>query len=814
MSTAAIKPLERMELDIEGMSCANCSARLEKALNQSDGISEAVVNITTEHAVLTFDPAKADVTAVAKLVTDTGFDVGKSEIAFNVEGMTCANCAGRVEKAIRGVPGVLEGNVNLALERVNATVVAGNVTAETLAEAVEAAGYTPVLSQADEQAAEAEQRMRADKHLEHERRVLRISALLTAPLVIGMMLLFLGYEEFHLMPAAEVLLATPIQFVIGARFYKSALTALKNRSANMDVLVAMGTSAAYFYSWYLLQTLGEEADGELYFEASAVIITLVLLGKYLEAKAKRRTTDAIRSLMDLRPQTAIIKGEDGAEIEVPVGAVKSGFIIVIRPGERVPVDGEIVEGETEVDESLITGESLPVHRGVGDAVTGGAINVSGFLQVRATRVGEDSTLSKIIRLVENAQAGKASVQRLVDRISEIFVPVVITLAAITFAAWMIAEGNFEAALVAGVSVLVIACPCALGLATPTAIMTGTGAAARAGILFKDVDSLERAHLLNAVIFDKTGTLTEGRPKLVETHTLRGDADENLRLVAAVQQGSEHPLAQAIREGADERGLAISKLTEFRNFIGRGVSGKVEGREIAIGNLALLAERGITPDAGIDIAEGWEAEGKTVVWAADSDGPLGLFAIADPVRPQSRQAVASLAEIGVGSLMLSGDAQAVASEIGLQVGIDDARGGVRPDEKARVVTELAGEGRSVGMIGDGINDAPALAAADVGFAMGTGTDIAMETAGVTLMRADPRLVEAAISASRATFRKIKQNLFWAFIYNVIGIPLAALGYLSPTLAGAAMAMSSVSVVSNSLWLRGWRPSFEAARSPEN
>lgn len=811
MSTAATKPLERMELDIEGMSCANCSARLEKALNQSDGLSEAVVNITTERAVLTFDPAKADAGTVAKLVSDTGFDVGKGEIAFDVEGMTCANCAGRVEKAMRAVPGVFEANVNLALERANATVVAGNVSAETLTDAVEAAGYHAVLPQADDKTAEADHQRRADKQLEHERRILRISALLTAPLVIQMIFVFAGFEDFHLMPAAEVLLATPIQFVIGARFYKAALTALKNRSANMDVLVAMGTSAAYFYSWYLLQTLGEEADGELYFEASAVIITLVLLGKYLEAKAKRRTTDAIRSLMDLRPQTAIVKGEGGTEVEVPVGEVKSGFIVVIRPGERVPVDGEIVEGESEIDESLITGESLPVHRGVGGAVTGGAINLSGFLQVRATQIGEDSTLSKIIRLVENAQAGKASVQRLVDRISEIFVPSVITIAVITFAAWMIASGSFESALIAGVSVLVIACPCALGLATPTAIMTGTGAAARAGILFKDVASLERAHLLDAVIFDKTGTLTEGRPKLVEAHALRGDAGETLRLVAAVQQGSEHPLARAIREEATERGLALPKVTNFQNMVGRGVRGQVEGRDIAIGNLALLAEQGVVPEAGADLARQWESEGKTVVWSVDAEGPLGLFAIADPVRPESRQAVASLAKIGVHSLMLSGDAQAVASEIGQQVGIEDARGGVRPDEKAQVVAELTGEGRSVGMIGDGINDAPALAAAEVGFAMGTGTDIAMETAGVTLMRADPRLVEAAIAASRATFRKIKQNLFWAFIYNVIGIPLAAAGYLSPTLAGAAMAMSSVSVVSNSLWLRGWRPRFESAKS---
>jgi Cu+-exporting ATPase len=611
--------------------------------------------------------------------------------------------------------------------------------------------------------------------------------------------------HWHLTAGAELLLATPVQFVIGARFYRSAWKAIKAGSGNMDVLVALGTSAAYVYSVFLLATLGfDGARGNLYFEASVIIITLVLLGKLLESRAKRATTAAIRQLMDLRPQTGRVRQPDGTAADIPIGDVRASDLLVVRPGERIPVDGRIVAGHSEVDESLITGESLPVDKAPGDIVTGGAINGTGLLEISATAVGADSTLARIIRLVENAQGGKAPVQRLVDRISAIFVPVVVGLASITFAAWYAVTGSFEPAFLSAVAVLVIACPCALGLATPTAIMTGTGAAARAGILIKDVEALERAHRLDAVAFDKTGTLTTGRPTLVGLHAMRGNEDDLLQVAAVVQHGSEHPLARAIVAGALGRGLATANVTGFRSVTGRGVMGIVAGRRILIGNQRLLAEHGIDPASALQQAREWECQARTAVFVADADGVLGLLAISDPLRPEAAEAVTVLRRMGLHTLMLSGDAPAVAAEIGRQAGVDEARGGVLPDAKAEAITQLRASGRVVGMLGDGINDAPALAAADVGFAMGTGTDVAMDTAGITLMRPDPRLIAAAIEVSRATFRKIKQNLFWAFFYNAVGIPLAAFGQLSPALAGAAMALSSVSVVANSLWLRGWRP----------
>ena len=730
-------------------------------------------------------------------------DLDKSHLEFGVQGMTCAACVARVEKVLRRVPGVLDASVNLVIERADVSIEPGGVNMDELAAAVKRAGYKVVRSDAALDAS-------ADEDLAKELRTLKISIALTAPLVVGMLMLFLGFEDFHVMPAVEVMLATPVQFLFGARFYRGALVAIKNRAANMDVLVAMGTSAAYFYSWHLMAQLGEDANGKLYFEASAVIITLVLLGKYLEARAKRGTTLAIRQLMDLRPEIARVRYDDGREEELPVDHVNSGDTVVIRPGERIPVDGVVIDGHSEVDESLVTGESLPVSKVTDDKVTGGAVNVSGLLIVKATAVGADSTLSRIIRLVENAQAGKAAVQKLVDRISEIFVPVVIGVAVLTFGIWILTTGSFESSLISAVSVLVIACPCALGLATPTAIMTGTGVAARVGILIKDVDALEQAHRMSTIVFDKTGTLTEGKPKVVDLLCPGTGDDELLQKAASVQQGSEHPLARAIQDRALQADLKLDAVSDFKNFIGRGVSGTIRDQRLLIGNVSLLAEHGLPaselPAELLQQGRQWEASAKTVVWVADEASVLGILAIADPLREQTREAVATLKAMGVKTMMLSGDSESVANEIGRQAGIDNARGNVLPDEKAAVVQDLVASGATVGMIGDGINDAPALAAANVGIAMGTGTDIAMETAGITLMRPDPRLVAAAISASRATFGKIRQNLFWAFIYNVIGIPLAAMGYLSPTLAAAAMALSSVSVVSNSLLLRRWKPAF--------
>ncbi|MEQ1803651.1 MAG: heavy metal translocating P-type ATPase [Gammaproteobacteria bacterium] len=795
-----------MDLPVRGMTCGACATRLEKALGLVPGIGAATVNFAVERADVTYDPATLAVPAIADAIVKAGFEVPTETFSFPIEGMTCSACSTRVEKALRQVPGVVEANVNLAIERADIRVIPGTARLSDLAEAVTKAGYgarieSPAASQAQ---AEEEHRQRDQALLRRELTLLLVSAAFATPLLFQMGAMSLNLH-WHLSPWVELLLATPVQFVIGARFYKSAWKAIRARSGNMDVLVVLGTTAAYGYSLYLLATLGlDGAMGQLYFEASVIIITLVLLGKFLESKARRGTTAAIRQLMDLRPQTARVHGADGAEREVPINDVRAGDLVVVRPGERVPVDGEVVAGRSELDESLITGESLPVDKQPGSKVTGGAINGTGLLEVRATAVGADSTLARIIRLVENAQGGKAPVQRLVDQISAIFVPVVVALAVVTFIAWFAVTGNFEQAFISAVAVLVISCPCALGLATPTAIMTGTGAAARAGILIKDVESLERAHRLDTIVFDKTGTLTAGRATLVGSAPLRGTDDQLVQLAASVQHGSEHPLARAMLEAAEQRQLRRSPVTDFRSHTGRGVSGTVDGREIFIGNTRLLDEHGIAIGEAAGLVQDWERKGRTAVFLADRNGVLGVLAIADPLRPEALEAVSALRRMGVRTLMLSGDAELVAAAIGREAGVDEARGAIRPEGKAEAIEQLRAGGRVVGMLGDGINDAPALAAADVGIAMGTGTDIAMETAGITLMRPDPRLVAGAIDASRATFRKIKQNLFWAFIYNLIGIPLAAFGYLSPALAGAAMAMSSVSVVTNSLLLRRWRP----------
>ncbi len=810
-----IKDLDQLSLPIEGMTCGACAVRLEKALGNAAGIREAAVNFATETADVRYASTDIGTSDIATAVSNAGFSVGERRYSFQIDGMTCSACSLRVEKALRKVPGVIAADVNVALERADVTAVANATDLEALAATVSDAGYSARIEDpaVDAQRAAEAQRKADMAALSRERTLLAVAALLTLPLVAQMtshmpVLSGLVGHSFMLPPWIEVLLATPVQFVLGARFYRGAFNALRNGAGNMDVLVAMGTTAAYGYSLFLLLTLGDAARGMLYFEASAVIITLVLLGKYMESRAKRGTTAAIQQLMDLRPGTAKRLDASGREQEVPVAQVLTGDRVRVRPGERIPVDGIVIDGTSELDESLLTGESLPVSKASGDPVTGGAINGNGLLTIEASTVGADSTLARIIRLVENAQSGKAPVQRLVDRISQIFVPAVVVIAAITFGGWLVSGNTFETALIAAVSVLVIACPCALGLATPTAIMTGTGAAARAGILIKDITTLERAHRMDAVVLDKTGTLTLGQPKLVDSLVLSGGKDEILRLAASLQQGSEHPLAHAMLDAARAQDLELAPVSSFQSLTGHGITGEVAGRKFLLGNAKLLHDHHIEIAATDDLAGAWEQQGRTVVWLADESAVLGLFAIQDPLRDEAIAAVRRLRTMGVKTIMLSGDAPAVADEIGRQAGVDEAHGGVLPDEKAARVTALRSESQYVvGMLGDGINDAPALAAADVGIAMGTGTDIAMETAGITLMRADPRLLPAAITASRATFRKIKQNLFWAFIYNVIGIPLAAAGLLSPAIAGAAMALSSVSVVSNSLLLRRWRPTLD-------
>jgi Cu+-exporting ATPase len=709
-----------------------------------------------------------------------------------VVGMTCASCASRVEKALAKVPGVQEATVNLATEV--ASVKADTaVRLDAMRAAVEKAGYE----------------VGNAKQLEPPRGEwwpVALSALLSLPLVVPMFAMLAGIE--NALPGWwQFALATPVQFWLGARFYRAGWKALKAHAGNMDLLVALGTSAAWGLSVYQLLRHGAHATGHLYFEASAVVITLVLLGKWLEARAKRQTTEAIRALNALRPDVARVRrGEH--ETEVPIAQVRVGDDVVVRPGERIPVDGIVLEGASEVDESFITGESLPVAKHEGDRVTGGAVNAQGLLLVKTMATGAETTLARIVRLVESAQAKKAPIQRLVDRVSEVFVPVVLGIAFVTLLGWGFVTHDWEVAILNAVAVLVIACPCALGLATPTAIMAGTGVAARHGILIKDAEALEIAHAITSVAFDKTGTLTEGKPRLVGAEAVDGDRRSLLALGAAIQAGSEHPLARAVVEAAAQDDIPLARASEVRAIAGRGVAAQVDGRQLRLGSSRLMNELDVDMSAWQSRAAQWQSEGRTVSWVADvTNGPalLGLLAFGDTVKPSAASAIAALHAQGVRTILLTGDNPGSAAAVAKQLGLHDVRAEILPEDKAGIVAGLKRPGERVAMVGDGINDAPALAAADVGIAMSTGTDVAMHAAGVTLMRGDPALVPDAIDISRRTYAKIRQNLFWAFVYNVVGIPMAALGLLSPVIAGAAMAFSSVSVVTNALTLRRWKGS---------
>jgi len=715
-----------------------------------------------------------------------------------IRGMSCASCVGRVEKALARVPGVAAVAVNLATERARIET-HGRVLLEALAQAVTAAGY--------EVAPTAQPAARAEPGGDGLPQwwPVALAAVLTAPLALQMLAAFFG-NDWSLPPLVQLALATPVQFWLGGRFYRAGWKALRARSGNMDLLVALGTSAAYGLSVYLM--FARPGHGmHLYFEASAIIITLVLLGKWFEARAKRQTTEAIRALQALRPDVARVR-RDGVEREVPLESVRVGDVVVVRPGERIPVDGEVREGASNVDESLITGESLPVAKAEGDRVTGGAINAEGLIVVETRAVGAETTLARIIRLVEDAQAAKAPIQKLVDKVSAVFVPVVLAIALVTLAAWGFATGNWEQALLSAVAVLVIACPCALGLATPTAMMAGTGIAARHGILVKDAEALEIAHRVNCVAFDKTGTLTEGRPSLAALEPAAGSTEELLRLAASLQRSSEHPLARAVMNEAAARRIDSPAALAVRALPGRGVQGELDGATLYLGSRRLMRELDVQP-ADLDAAAArHESEGRTVSWLArEANGEralLGLLAFGDTAKASARRAVERLHAQGVRTVMMTGDNRGSAHAVASALGIDEVLAEVLPQDKAEAVAGLKRAGGVVAMVGDGINDAPALAAADVGIAMSTGTDVAMHAAGVTLMRGDPLLVADALDISRRTYRKIRQNLFWAFVYNVVGIPLAALGFLNPVIAGAAMALSSVSVVSNALLLRRWRP----------
>jgi Cu+-exporting ATPase len=715
-----------------------------------------------------------------------------------ITGMTCASCAGRVERALRKVPGVKNATVNLANERAHVEVLE-QIDPATLIAAVDKAGYGASLEQ-DPSVQEADQRKRHDSERWH----LILAIVLALPLVLPMLLQPLGVH--WMLPAwLQFLLATPVQFFLGARFYVAAWKAVRAGAGNMDLLVALGTSAGYGLSIYQWLIAAPGTMPHLYFEASAVVIALVLLGKYLESSAKRQTASAIRALEALRPERAI-QVINGQEHDVAISALKIGDRVLVKPGERFPVDGEVIEGQSHADEALISGESLPIPKQPGDKVTGGAINGEGRLLVSTQALGAETVLARIIRLVEDAQSAKAPIQKLVDKVSQVFVPVVLLIAVVTLVGWLLAGASLEAALINAVAVLVIACPCALGLATPTAIMAGTGVAARYGILIKDAEALERAHEVTAVVFDKTGTLTSGTPRIAHMTAVDDDEDTLLQLAGALQRGSEHPLAKAVLDVCSERGLEPEDVSNSRSLAGRGIAGTLHGRELALGNKRLLEESDLNMGALADTAQQWEAEGRTLSWLIELQPQrkvLGLFAFGDTLKPGAAQAIQQLTRRNISSHLLTGDNRGSAKVVADALGIVDVHAEVLPADKAATVVELKKTG-VVAMVGDGINDAPALAAADIGIAMGGGTDVAMHASGITLMRGDPRLIPAALDISRRTYAKIRQNLFWAFVYNLIGIPLAAFGLLNPVLAGAAMALSSVSVVSNALLLKTWKP----------
>ena len=754
-------------IPIEGMTCATCAGRIEKALQAVPGV-EASVNLSSEQADVLFDSAQVQPAALIEAVSRAGYDVAHETRELAISGMTCTTCAGRVERALSAVPSVIRAEVNLASENASVEGVAGLLRPADLIAAVRRAGYDAELRTGD---VERDRQILAgeERRLRHETWRVLAAAVLSAPLLLPM----LGVA----LPAwLQLALATPVQFVLGGRFYIDAWKALRARTGNMDLLVVLGTSTAYCYSLYMLFV--GHADKHLYFEAAAVVVTLILVGKWLEARAKRATTSAIRALMALRP---------------------------VRPGEKLPVDGVVIEGRSEVDESLLTGESQPLSKQVGDLVVGGSVNGSGLLRVKTTLVGEQSTLSRIIALVENAQGKKAPVQRLVDRVAAVFVPIVIVVAMAAFFGWWLIAGDLNSGIVTAVAVMVIACPCSLGLATPTALMVGTGAAAKAGILIRDPEALEVAHKLDTVVLDKTGTVTEGKPAVTEMLATGISESELLALTAAAQTGSEHPLAHAVLTKAE--GLKLGRLEDFQSHPGMGLTARVAGRHIAIGNRRLLAEEGVSDESLEAQVAGLEERGRTVMWVAALEPQpllLGAIAVADPIRASAKAAVQNLQRLGLETIMLTGDHERTAAAVAAELGIERVIASVLPGQKAEEVRRLQSEGRTVGMVGDGVNDAPALAAANVGIAMGGGSDVAMQTAGITLMRSDPLLVGDAIAVSRATHNKIRQGLFWAFFYNVIGMPLAAFGLLSPMISGGAMALSSVSVVSNALLLRRWRP----------
>ncbi|WP_053363679.1 heavy metal translocating P-type ATPase [Bacillus sp. FJAT-27251] len=793
-------------LQISGMTCAACAVRIEKGLKKVEGVQEATVNLALERSSIKYDPAVTNPAALEKKVKDLGYDVVTEKAEFDITGMTCAACSARIEKGLNKLEGVSNASVNLALEKAAVEFNPTVLSKKDIINKVEKLGYGAMAKEEENQQEAADHRQ---QEIERQTGKFIFSAILSLPLLWAMVghfsfTQFIYVPDMFMNPWVQLALATPVQFIIGKQFYTGAYKALKNGSANMDVLVALGTSAAYFYSLYLsFASIGSNAHMvELYYETSAILITLILLGKLFEAKAKGRSSEAIKKLMGLQAKTAMIE-RNGIEQEVSLEEVTVGDIIHVKPGEKIPVDGVIAEGQSAIDESMLTGESVPVDKKSGDEVIGSTINKNGFLKIEATKVGRDTALAQIIKVVEEAQGSKAPIQRLADQISGVFVPIVVGIAIITFLVWylMVVPGDFAEALEKMIAVLVIACPCALGLATPTSIMAGSGRSAEYGILFKGGEHLEMTHRIQAVILDKTGTVTNGKPVLTDVDVADFYKEEEfLALVGSAEKQSEHPLAEAIVSGIREKGISLQEANSFEAIPGFGIKANVNDKEMLVGTRKLMKKHQVEVSAAMGKMDALEREGKTAMLVAIDGQYAGMVAVADTIKETSKAAVKRLKSMGLDVIMITGDNQQTANAIAAEVGIDHVIAEVLPEGKADEVKKLQAEGKKVAMVGDGINDAPALAVADIGMAIGTGTDVAMEAADITLIRGDLNSIADAIFMSKLTIRNIRQNLFWAFAYNSLGIPVAALGFLAPWLAGAAMAFSSVSVVLNALRLQ--------------